>query len=139
VWAPLTVSMYVPAGVPLPREVDIDPPPPHAAHTSTSSKLKLSATQARRRRVPSVASAAKPISPSTSRRPRGVPTSGRSCVPGPASARAVVVTRTVACPRLDPSSVTSEGSTVHFAPCGAPLQLSFTVPCNPFTERIANA
>jgi len=131
--------MYVPAGVPLPDEVDIDPPPPHAAQTSTSSRLKLSASQARRRRVVNAARSAKLANPNSMGRPLGMPApGGDSRVPG-ASARAVVVTRTVACPRLDPASVTSEGSTVHLAPCGAPLQLSFTVPCNPFTERIAKA
>ena len=140
---PVTVSVYVPAGVPGlldPPPPPPPPPPPQAASAKASTKTAPSGNHAgvwclaprRLRRTAAHANAASSrasIHSAPSRGERGG--TGGSCgAPGGLSDAAVVVTVTVTLVGVLPA-VTGLGDTVQVASEGAPEQVKLTAPDNP--------
>ncbi len=134
----VTVSVYVPTGVPPAPGGGGGPPPPQAgiaraAKNSTHSRAVPAPSQARRRlataRLTSITASSHQ---NTCGRPLRLPAmGGPRWGRGAPIARAVVVTLTVALTVAVPFKATAVGLGVQVEAGGAPLQASDTVPLKP--------
>jgi hypothetical protein len=130
----VTVSAYVPVGVPPVETAGVEPlPPPLQPVQSKASKIKIPSPNLAFWRSQEVRKSIKAsVSSHTDRgKPRRISLAGIQNLGGPTSDLAVVATVTVKFDGLAPT-IRDEGETVQFVVAGALLQLAVTVPLKPF-------
>ena len=139
---PVSVSMYVPVGVP---GLCWPPPPPPPAHPPTHVRIIKARARAGAKAKPRLGRFAAPLryarnankaAAKSSREMRRTRASGArvwGSVVGTVTEEAVVVTVAVNADATVPFGVTEAGEAVQSAKDGVPLQLSATVPLKPLT------
>ena len=137
----VTVSVYVPAGVPGDGVgVKLLPPPPHAGIDKVASMAAVSRTAANPARTGTMLTRRRSktnAAPTSATIRASHPTGklkgagGERKFPGTTVPRALVMTLTVASTGVVPFSESEAGETVHVASAGAPVHARATVPVNP--------